>query len=286
WLVPILTVCAMESMRFAPIRRSPDEMTKASPKSYSFNDFTLDLGRACLLRMGEEVKLRPKVFEVLKFLVENNNRLVTKEELIKAVWPDTFVTDDSLVQCLVEIRRALGDGAPSCIKTVPRRGYVFEAQVNTSLPVQDVQEPVSVTEKPVINEVPEMKRPKAAKRSVSVGVMAICATALAIFLYFTLATVPSVPALTEKDTVLIADFVNTTGDDIFDGTLKQALAVQLGQAPFLNIFSDDRIRETLSYMNRSPDERITRQLAREISQRQGIKALLAGSIATLGSHYV
>src|SRR5207237_7588863 len=101
-----------------------------SPHTYTFNGFAVDLDRACLLHSGEEVKLRPKVFEALKYLVENDNRLVTKEELIKAVWPDSFVTDDSLVQCLVEIRRALGDEAQRCIKTVPRRGYMFVAEVN------------------------------------------------------------------------------------------------------------------------------------------------------------
>jgi len=107
-------------------------MSKLATKShhtYSFNDFTIDLDRGCLLRAGQEVKLRPKVFDALRYLVENNNRLVTKAELIQAVWPDSFVTDDSLVQCLVELRRALGDGAQECVKTVPRRGYIFDAVV-------------------------------------------------------------------------------------------------------------------------------------------------------------
>jgi eukaryotic-like serine/threonine-protein kinase len=93
-------------------------------------------------------------------------------------------------------------------------------------------------------------------------------------------------AMTEKDTILLADFVNTTGDGIFDGTLKQALAVQLGQSPFLNIFPEQGVRDTLQYMNRSPDERVTRDVAREICERQGLKAMLTGSIANLGSHYV
>ena len=100
------------------------------PKSYSFGDFTIDLDRGCLVRAGEEVRLRPKVYEALKYLIENNNRLVSKEELIRAIWPASFVTDDSLVQCLVEVRRALGDEAQRCIKTVPRRGYMFVAEVN------------------------------------------------------------------------------------------------------------------------------------------------------------
>ena len=94
------------------------------------------------------------------------------------------------------------------------------------------------------------------------------------------------PALTEKDTLLLADFTNTTGDAVFDGTLKQALAVQLEQSPFLNILSQQRVRETLGFMGRSPDERLTNQLAREVCQRAGINAMLSGSISTLGNHYV
>ena len=94
------------------------------------------------------------------------------------------------------------------------------------------------------------------------------------------------PALTDKDTVLLTDFVNTTGEQVFDGTLKQALAVQLGQSPYLNIFPDERVNEALKFMGRQPNERVTREVAREICQRQGIKAMIIGSIASLGSHYV
>jgi len=92
--------------------------------------------------------------------------------------------------------------------------------------------------------------------------------------------------LTDKDKILLADFVNSTGDPVFDGTLKQALAVQLGQSPYLDIFSEDRVRETLNFMEKTPDTRITRDVAREICERQGIKAMLLGTISSLGTHYV
>jgi len=93
-------------------------------------------------------------------------------------------------------------------------------------------------------------------------------------------------ALTEKDTVVLADFVNTTGDPVFDGTLKQALAVQLEQSPYLNLLPESRVREALRFMGRKPDERITNDVAREICLREGAKAMLAGSIGSLGTHYV
>ena len=93
-------------------------------------------------------------------------------------------------------------------------------------------------------------------------------------------------ALTEKDSILLADFVNTTGDAVFDGTLKQALAVQLEQSPYLNVLPQSRIQEALRFMGRPPDERVTNDVAREICQREGVKAMLTGSISSLGSHYV
>jgi len=106
---------------------------------------------------------------------------------------------------------------------------------------------------------------------------------LAAFWYFK--RTPS-PPLTERDTIVLADFINTTGDPVFDGTLKQALAAQLEQSPFLSIFSDQRVRETLRFMNRSPDEHVTKEIAREICQRQGLKAFLGGTISPIGNNYV
>jgi TolB-like protein/DNA-binding winged helix-turn-helix (wHTH) protein len=104
-------------------------MEKLSYETLSFGEFTLDLRRGCLLRSEAVVKLRPKAFEVLKHLVKNNGRLVSKDELIGSIWAGTAVTDDSLVQCLMEVRKALGDDGQRLVKTVPRRGYIFEAQV-------------------------------------------------------------------------------------------------------------------------------------------------------------
>jgi serine/threonine protein kinase/Flp pilus assembly protein TadD len=94
------------------------------------------------------------------------------------------------------------------------------------------------------------------------------------------------PALTEKDTILLADFENKTGDDIFDGALKQALAIQLQQSPFLNLFPESRVRQTLGLMGRPPNDRVTAEVAGDICVRNNLKALIAGAIAPLGTHYV
>ncbi|MGA3212260.1 MAG: tetratricopeptide repeat protein [Terriglobales bacterium] len=102
--------------------------------TYHFGEFTLDVARGCVLRAGEEIKLRPKVYETLRYLVANPGRLIGKQELMQAVWPDSFVTDDSLVQCTVELRRALDDREQQLLKTVPRRGYIFTAEITRSTP--------------------------------------------------------------------------------------------------------------------------------------------------------
>lgn len=100
-----------------------------------------------------------------------------------------------------------------------------------------------------------------------------------------LANYQGAQALTEKDSILLADFVNTTGDAVFDPTLKQALAVQLEQSPYLNLVPESKILEGLRYMGRPPGERITGDVAKEFCLREGVKAMLTGSIAGLGSHY-
>ena len=105
-------------------------MQKLAHQIYSFDEFRLDLTRGALFRGVDELKLRPKSFDVLKYFAENSGRLISKDELIEAVWRETAVTDDSLVQCLKDIRNALGDQSQSIIKTVQRRGYIFEKEVS------------------------------------------------------------------------------------------------------------------------------------------------------------
>ena len=109
------------------IGRSPDNIP---PRQFRFGDFNLDLDAGMLSRGGQEIPLRPKSFAVLCYLVVRHGRLVSKEDVIESVWSDAAVTDNSLAQCLREIRRALEDESQQMIRTVARRGYVFAAPVN------------------------------------------------------------------------------------------------------------------------------------------------------------
>src|SRR3954451_5839643 len=116
--------------------------------AYRFDRFTLDLARGALLAEdGSELPLRPKSSALLRLLVENAGRLLDRDAIMAAVWPDVFVTDDSITQCVRDIRRALGDEAGRLLRTVPRRGYVFEAEVSRADPEG---KPVAAGKRPLL----------------------------------------------------------------------------------------------------------------------------------------
>src|SRR5882724_11886411 len=96
---------------------------------FQFQGYTLDVAHNSLRVADRDIPLRPKSFEVLRYLVENADRVVTKDELIRAVWPNVIVTDDALTHCVSEARQAIADSRQTIITTVPRRGYRFTAPV-------------------------------------------------------------------------------------------------------------------------------------------------------------
>jgi len=110
--------------------RDADPPTQTREKRLQFDRYVLDLDRGCLVLDGNEIALRPKTFAILRCLIENAGRLVSKDELFAAVWPNLVVTDDTLVQSIGELRRALGDDGSRLIRTIPRRGYRFESDVS------------------------------------------------------------------------------------------------------------------------------------------------------------
>lgn len=283
-------------------------MTKPLAHFYEFGPFHLDTAERRLLRDGRAVPLTPKAYEMLLALVERSGHIVEKDELLKEVWPEQFVEEGNLSQHVFALRKALGESRDEThyIETVPRRGYRFVAQVrevadrDAAVVVEKrTRATISVGEAAGGGEAARIEAGRAqtllpgeAKvgrgrkpgRAILLPAgLAILVAACGILLY---RYYHRTPPLTDKDTILLADFDNKTGDPAFDGALKQGLAVQLEQSPFLNIFSDEKIRETLRYMGRSPDEPVTKEVGREICRRQGLKAVLAGSVLSLGSHYV
>jgi eukaryotic-like serine/threonine-protein kinase len=240
-----------------------------SPGLLRFGTFEVDLRAGELCKQGKRIKLQEQPFQVLAALLQRPSEVVTREDLRRQIWPeDTFVDfDNSLNTAINKLREALGDSAgnPRFIETLPRRGYRFLASVSS-----DHQRKSTVA---------------AAKWKIAVPVAMVAlvaATAVSGLLW----RMRQARRLSEKDTIVLADFTNTTGDPVFDDTLKQGLRVQLEQSPFLNILSDERVSEELRLMGRSDDDHLTKGMAREVCQRVGSKAILSGLISRLGTHYV
>ncbi|MGD0228145.1 MAG: tetratricopeptide repeat protein [Terriglobia bacterium] len=234
----------------------------------TFGPFEADLQTQELRKLGVRQDLPGHSFQVLKILLERPGELATREVLRKALWPsETFVDFEYGISAAVHrLREALGDSAdhPKFIETLPRRGYRFIAPVNSH------SEP--------------MRAPVRGLRSrfiVIASLVSITILFTASYFYFHRA-----PKLTDKDTIVLSDFDNKTGDPVFDDTLKQGLSVQLEQSPFLALVSERKVNETLKLMGRSPDDRLTANVTREVCQRTGSKAMLTGSIAGLGNQYV
>ena len=245
---------------------------------YEFGPFRVDPEKETLLRAGEPVPLTPKTFQILLVLVRHSNEVVTKDDLMKTVWPETFVEEANLSRNIFMLRKALGESPQDhrYIVTVPGRGYRLAENVHL---VSDHEiSIIAANHSKVQIQVAETKP----WGWIAVAGILLLAAAAGIFQLFWHRPV----VLSEKDTVVLADFANSTGDPVFDGTLRQGMAVQLGQSPFLSLISEQRIRHTLRLMGRSADAPLTPDLAREICERTGSAAVLEGSIASLGSQYV
>jgi DNA-binding winged helix-turn-helix (wHTH) protein len=238
----------------------------------------VDSEKETLQRDGKSIPLQPKTFQILLVLIRHNQEVVSKDDLMKAVWPDTFVEEANLSRNIFMLRKALGESSKDhqYILTVPGRGYRLAESVRV-VPEQEVSI-VAARHSKVQIEVKESK-PWGWIAVCAIVVVAVSAGAVRIFLH-------RAPVLTEKDTVVLADFSNAKGDPVFDETLRQGLAVQLEQSPYLKIISDDKLRSTLKQMGRQPDERLNDQVAREVCERNQSKVFISGSIAGLGSQYV
>ena len=247
--------------------------TQASDMILRFGAFELDLRSGELRNKGVRIKLQEQPFQVLTVLVRRAGELVTREELRSAIWPaDTFVDfDKSLNTAVNKLREALGDSAdrPRFIETLPRRGYRFVA--------------------PVTSE--DKKQPAAHANGASRAPDWKIVMSVLLFLFVMLLAGGLIwhwrqgHVVTEKDAVVVGDFANSTGDPVFDGTLRQGLFIQLQQSPFLRLVSDEQIHRTLRTMGQSTSARITPEIAREVCQRTNGAVSLDGTIVLIGTRY-
>lgn len=251
-----------------------------------FADFELDARAYQLRRSGRALKLERIPMEVLSLLVDRRGQLVTREEITEKLWgKNVFLdTDNAINTAIRKIRQVLKDDPeqPRFVQTITGRGYRFIASVIEPGTEGEAQEREGDSARS-INPKEARTGPDHRKRWLLVvaASVALPALALAGYIYFHRSS-----KLTDKDTIVLADFTNTTGDAVFDGTLRQGMAVQLEQSPFLSLVSEERIQQTLRLMGQSPNARLTPELAREICERTASAAVLEGSIASLGSQYV
>ena len=270
-----------------------------------FDEFELDPSSRTFSRQGAPIPLYPKAFEVLAYLAANPGRVVTKEEIFQAVWPDSFVEEGNLARQVSSLRRALGDRS-ACIVTVPGRGYQFTARVQHSLPgngspgdqtedvlVQHVRERTQVVIEesfPAVGGLAQRKRwPGLGHVSHSAkwkwaAIGAAAAVLLAACGWYGWDRFH--PSAGGHVRVVIADLENSTGDATFDRALNKIVQIDLLQSPFFTVIGEGRLRRALQLMGRQPGAPVTGEDIREACQRVNGKVYLTPAIAAIDSHYL
>ena len=277
---------------------------------FQFGEFQIDARARTLRREEEIVTLNFRAFDVLLYLVQNPGKVLTRNELLENVWQDTYVDENNLAQSISVLRRALEEkpGNNSYIVTLPGKGYQFVAPVRVvsqeSLAVVPNAAPAAgqgpsgmifqqqtirtsvITEEQASSgtaALPETRAARIPKLWKIAAPVLLVAFLVAVGLYY---RAQQREQLTEKDTIVLADFANSTGDVIFDDTMKTALNISLRQSPFLNVLPDSQVTKALQLMTRPAGTKLTPEVARELCQRAGSKAYIAGAIGSLGSEYV
>lgn len=258
--------------------------------TYQFGPFEAHSGSGELFKQGQRVKIQEQPFRLLVVLLENSGEIVTREEIQRRMWEEnTFVDFDSGLRVAVrKLRDALGDDAenPRYIETIPKRGYRFLSPAVRSWAAANHVAEIEATRAPVEERTPSRLSTRPSTRPAIKWVLVAAGVLLAGAIVLLVSRRGNSIRLSEKDSVVLADFTNSTGDPVFDETLRQGMAVQLAQSPFLNVISDERMQQVLRLMGQSTDVKLSPEIAREICERTGSAVVLDGSIAPLGSQYV
>jgi len=247
---------------------------------YRFEGFEMDPINRVLKVAGQPISLHAKTFDLLRYMVRNAGRLLTKDELMNAVWGDTAVEEGNLTQGVFLLRKALATSRPEggkLIVTVPGRGYRFDVLVE-EVPADAAFAPAR--EEPAAMDPTQIRNPSRRRYILIATGALVPLLAIAGWLW----RVRAVPG--DHHEIVLADFENTTGDSEFDKALNIALSIDLKQSPYLLVAPDAKARKTLELMERSAQEKLTTPLAREVCQRIGAQAVLSAVIARFGQKYL
>ncbi len=271
---------AENSLNSTGVPSDRPSLTGAAPVRARFGRYVLDHQRGCLLAGDEEITLRPKTFEFLRYLASNPGRLVSKDELLAAIWPNVVVTEDSLFQCVAELRRALQDHDQHLIKTVQRRGYRFEAPLSVE-PGVGVPQPSDTLVLSANKTGPSLRTPHSTGRARRLMMLA----ALGTFLVITAALGASwwwlgfgdhrVPASTPS--IVVLPFHNLSDDpdqEYFAAGLTADLTTDLSRLPGAVVIAHDTA-QTLKVRNFD---------ARQVGRDLNVRYLLEGSVHRSGNN--
>jgi DNA-binding winged helix-turn-helix (wHTH) protein/tetratricopeptide (TPR) repeat protein len=262
---------------------------KGSRPSFSFGPYEADLSSGELRNNGSRVKIQDLPLRLLSVLAEKSGQVVTRDELRKRLWPeDTFVDfEDGLNTAVKKLREALGDDAekPRYIETIPRRGYRFVAEVKqlhaTARAGVAIPEPSSSE---ALRDTPSTSPAKRSRTKTMLLASAAVVVVLVGLGFWLLYGRPAF-SFSSRDSILVVDFENQTGDPRFDEALGTAFTVSLEQSRHANVFPRVRVGEVLQMMGKSETEHITPAVGREICQRENIRGLITGSITRTGQEY-
>jgi DNA-binding winged helix-turn-helix (wHTH) protein len=262
---------------------------------YRFGEFMLDTRRRALSRAGSSVSLTPKAYDVLLFLVQNPNRLVTKEELLQSVWGYAFVEEGNLTQYISHLRKALSDNAEDTrlIVTIARKGYQFTAEVTVA---EETAKPPSLPGASAgtsgadarFAEPPggaDAAKPAPSRLGSREWLAAIALFAVIVATFWLYSSYRRRITLSPTDTIVLADVTNKTSDPVFDDALTTSLRYELDQTPYLNILGADKVLGTLAQLNLPPTTKLTPEVARQVCLRTNSKLVISQSISDAGNGY-
>ncbi len=250
---------------------------------YRFGPFLLDPAERLLSRDGAPVPLTHRLLETLLAFVRAPGRVLTKDELMEAVWPGRYMEEASLKQAIFTLRKALSDSGDDAryIVTAPGRGYSFAApvqKVNRAIGLPQPASSLGALSPPVV----ELSRRRVSAVPIVAALLIFGALAAGIAIW--IRNMPSPP--TKPIVVVLADFQNLTSDSALGTVLGKVLQIDLAQSPFLSLMSPQQVSKTLQLMERTTDTSLTPQLAQEVCARNQAAAVLSGAVASVGSGYV